>query len=396
MSWASVYLKYISRFQYGDSLPSDERLRKGPIPVYGSNGPYAEFSEANTEAPVIIVGRKGSYGKINWSKQKVYASDTTFFVDSNSTNHHLRWLFYVLQALNLDEGSNEAAVPGLNRETAYQKRVLVPPKPTQRAIADYLDEKTAVIDQLITAKECLLKLLDEKRRALITHAVTRGLDATVPLRDSGVEWIGQRPTHWKNVKIGFVANVFNGTTPSRIKSEYWENGTIPWISSGKVNDYIVETPSELITEVAQKECSLSLVPKGSVIMGMIGQGRTRGMTARLAIDTYINQNLAAIVPKSNLVGEFLHYVLIAFYDHIRELGRGGNQDALNTQIISSFVIPLPSLTEQKQIANFINSEISKIDNLSNALDKLQILLEERRTALIATAVSGQHPVAYQS
>ncbi|KDR58765.1 restriction endonuclease subunit S, partial [Limnospira platensis] len=196
MTWLQAKLKYVAHFAYGDALPKDQE-REGDFKVFGSNGAYDNYGRANTQAPVIIVGRKGSYGKVNWSDHPCFASDTTFFIDATTTHHHLRWLFYLLQTLNLDQGTDEAAVPGLSRDDAYAKKVFIPPLGEQKAIAHYLDIETAKIDQLIKAKKRLLALLDEKRRALITHAVTRGLNPDVPMRDSGVEWIGEIPKHWE-------------------------------------------------------------------------------------------------------------------------------------------------------------------------------------------------------
>ena len=167
MMWPRAKLKFVARFGYGDALPNDEP-HDGAFRVYGSNGHFASFSRSNTGAPAIIIGRKGSYGKVNWTEEPCFASDTTFFVDESTSRNHLRWIYWLLQTLRLDEGTDEAAVPGLNRETAYSRDVLVPPFSQQRIIADYLDHETARLDALVVAKERALGLLAEKRRALIT------------------------------------------------------------------------------------------------------------------------------------------------------------------------------------------------------------------------------------
>ena len=207
--WPRAKLKFVARFGYGDALPRDEP-QDGAFRVFGSNGPFASFSRANTRAPAIIIGRKGSYGKVNWTAEPCFASDTTFFIDGSTSRNHLRWIYWLLQTLQLDEGTDEAAIPGLNRETAYSKDVLVPPIPQQRTIADYLNRETARIDELVSEKERLLRLLAEKRRALITRAVTRGLDPNVPLRDSGIPWLGEIPAHWEVTALKRVATLKSG------------------------------------------------------------------------------------------------------------------------------------------------------------------------------------------
>ena len=206
--WPRAKLKFVARLGYGDALPNDES-QDGAFRVFGSNGPFASFSRANTGAPAIVIGRKGSYGKVNWTAEPCFASDTTFFVDESTSRNHLRWIYWLLQTLRLDEGTDEAAVPGLNRETVYSRDVLVPPLPQQRVIADYLDREAARLDALMAAKERVLGLLAEKRRALITRAVTRGLDPNATRYVTpATAWLGKIPLHWKLVPIkhGFRYN----------------------------------------------------------------------------------------------------------------------------------------------------------------------------------------------
>ena len=188
-------LKFVCRLGYGDALPKDDES-SGDIPVFGSNGQYSSTAERNTLAPAIVIGRKGSYGKVKWASCGCFASDTTFFIDSQLTNSDLRWLYWALQTLKLDEGSQEAAVPGLNRESVYEQRVFYPGTETQRLIADYLDRETARIDALVAEKEKMLALLEEKRATLISRAVTRGLDPDAPMKPSDLDWLGDIPAHW--------------------------------------------------------------------------------------------------------------------------------------------------------------------------------------------------------
>ena len=168
-------LKYVAKFVYGDTLPPLDG-REGCTVVFGSNGPFALTSVSNTLAPAIVVGRKGSYGKVNWSSEECFASDTTFFVDSRTCRHDLRWLFWLLQTLHLDEGTDEAAVPGLRLQLAYGRDVVVPPRTEQRAIAAVLDREAARIDSLLVKVRAAIERLKEYRLALISAAVTGNID----------------------------------------------------------------------------------------------------------------------------------------------------------------------------------------------------------------------------
>ena len=269
-------------------------------------------------------------------------------------------------------------------------RVPVLDQTKQRAIADFLDAETTRIDSLISAKENLLAILTEKRSALVTHAVTRGLDTSVPMRDSGVPWLGEIPAHWEVTRVGLLASVQNGSTPSRNRPEYWDPDGIPWVSSGQVNDYDVTQAEEYISAEGMRASNLRIVPAGSVLVGMIGQGRTRGMSARLLIDACINQNVAAVAPRdSRISGDFLHLVFEHAYDPLRNYGRGGNQAALNCEIIGEFQVPLPPRTEQDEIVDSVRSGKKRLEALESAVAASLPFIRERREAVIAAAVTGQ-------
>ena len=159
--WEAMRLKFVARLLYGDSLAADDR-EDGEFAVFGSNGQVGTHTRANTLAPALIIGRKGSFGKVNYSAQPCFAIDTTFLVDRRSTKADVRWLFYVLPLLGLDTISQDSAVPGLSREFAYEQWLPVPPLPEQRAIAAYLDRETARLDALVAKNERLIELLQEK------------------------------------------------------------------------------------------------------------------------------------------------------------------------------------------------------------------------------------------
>jgi len=267
--------------------------------------------------------------------------------------------------------------------------ITIPPLPEQRSIATFLDRETTKIDELIAEQRQLIDLLKEKRQAVISHAVTKGLNPDAPMKDSAIEWLGEVPEHWEVTRLNYYSTIENGTTPSREDFKYWTDGNIPWLSSGEVNQYKVSNAAEFITAIALQDCSLRLLPKGTIIVGMIGQGKTRGMSAILEIEATINQNLAAIIPTSHLTSDYLHYIFQCSYKALREWGRGGNQAALNCEILASIRIPIPPIVEQERIINFLQNETAKLDELIAEAQHAIALLQERRTALISAAVTGK-------
>lgn len=265
---------------------------------------------------------------------------------------------------------------------------LVPPADEQAAIVKYLAHANARIDKGIAAKRCLISLLDQEEQALGV-AVIAG--AAPPTRQDRLpsDWFGELPLGWRRGSLRWLARIFSGSTPSRADSRYWSPGEVPWIASGKVNDLRVRTPSELISRQAVYDCSLQLAAAGSVIVGLVGQGKTRGASALLEIDTYINQNLAAVVPGRELDSEFLWLVLRAGYPELRSRGRGGNQAALNADLLGSFPIPVPDLEEQRAIVERFSDSASKLQQARRHADAEVALLHEFRTRLVADVVTGQ-------
>lgn len=392
-AWPRVRLKRVARFAYGDSLAADTRT-DGDALVFGSNGPVGTHGSSNMLAPAIVIGRKGSFGEVTYAADGGFAIDTTYFVDRRYTQQCLRWMFYALQTLGLNDVSKDTGVPGLSREDAYEAGLALPPVPLQRVIADFLDEKTAAIDEVIRKTERLLELLAEQRAALIHQGVTKGLDPSVPMEESGFDWYGRIPEHWRVVKIGLLARVQNGATPSRSEPDYWSPEEIPWIGSGQVNDYIVTEAREMISKAGMAAANLRMMPAGSVLVGMIGQGRTRGMSAYMAISGCINQNVAAVIPEdSRLHARYLHLVLQHAYEPLREAGRGGNQAALNCELIGDFKVPLPPPEEQTAIVSALDSQLQSLASAHAAITDQIARLREYRQALIAAAVTGQLDIA---
>lgn len=267
--------------------------------------------------------------------------------------------------------------------------IWLPSLKERQAIANFLDHETAKIDTLIEKQQRLIELLTEKRQAVISHAVTKGLNPDVPMKDSGVEWLGKVPEHWKVGRTGYYGNVLNGSTPIKANESYWYPKEIAWLSSGAVNQYHITEASDFISRKALKECSVSLLPKGTLVMGMIGQGKTRGMSAVTKIEATINQNLAAVIPSVELNPNYGHLFFQAAYKILREDARGGNQAALNCDIIKDFKIAIPPLEEQLSIFKTTEAVLKTFDSLIEKCEQAIQLMQERRTALISAAVTGK-------
>ncbi|VVN19900.1 hypothetical protein PS645_04245 [Pseudomonas fluorescens] len=277
----------------------------------------------------------------------------------------------------------------MHYEDFKQIPIPLPPRLEQERIVNFLDQKTTDIDTAIAKKKQLIKLLEEQKEILINQAVTRGLNPDVEMRDSHVAWLGKVPSHWAVATIGLYARVSNGSTPSRDIPSYWRDGSIAWLSSGAVNDFEITNPSEYISELAYKQSSLRVYKAGTVVIGIVGQGKTRGTSAITRIDTCINQNMAAIESRQKLNSDFLHRYLIGYYSQIRTGGRGSNQEALNCDLVKKFPLVIPPISEQQEIVAYINNEAGNIDKSIGIAIKQIAHLEELRAIIVADATLGK-------
>ncbi|RZI60261.1 MAG: restriction endonuclease subunit S [Pseudomonas sp.] len=269
--------------------------------------------------------------------------------------------------------------------------VPLPPLKEQTQIARFLDHETARIDALIKEQQRLIELLKEKRQAVISHAVTKGLDPTVPMKDSGVEWLGEVPAHWDVARVKNIAKLESGHTPSKEFPEYWEGGDIPWVSLNdskqlKVVDYIDET-QYMITALGMNNSSARLLPARAVVFT---RDATIGLAAITTRAMCVSQHLIAWICNENLM--LPEYLLLVFYAMKEELGRftfGATLKTIGMPDVRKLTTIVPSLAEQAEIVAEVSSKRELISRLIREGNKGIALLQERRSALISAAVTGK-------
>ncbi|CRZ54342.1 restriction endonuclease subunit S [Vibrio cholerae] len=207
-------------------------------------------------------------------------------------------------------------------------------------------------------------------------------------------WFDSLPSHWQSVSMKWITNLYAGGTPSKDNLSFWENGSIPWLNSGSVNQSVIKKPSAFITRDAFNNSSAKWIPKGSLVMALAGQGKTKGMVAQLAIESTCNQSMAAIVPSQIVYPRFLFWWLTSNYQKIRNMAGGDLRDGLNLDLLGNISCPIFECKEQQKIANFLDHETAKIDTLIAKQEKLIELLKEKRQAVISHAVTkGLNPQA---
>ena len=391
LTWKAQRLKRITFLAYGDSLAADDRSH-GIYNVMGSNGIVGKHDKCNTKSPCLIVGRKGSFGKVTYSESPCFAIDTTYYIDETQTNNDLRWIYYCLLWLKLDGFSKDSAIPGLAREDAYENIVPYCDLNEQRAIASFLDRETERIDTLIAKKQRQIELLQEKRSALISHAVTKGLDPNVKMKDSGVEWLGEIPEHWNTSRIATICiKITNGYVgPTR---DVLKDSGIRYLQSLHIKDgrILFEREPYFVPPEWAAQHAKSTLKIGDVLIvqtGDIGQCAVvpkeyEGANCHALIILSVNKNIC--------LGDYIALVMNSNYGYqtLKTIQTGALHPHLNCEHVRDIIVPIPPIKEQKEIISVAENRRNGIDKLSSAIRFSIEKLNEYRAALISAAVTGK-------
>ena len=389
--WDIVALKRIASLQSGDGITGDSIEEAGDYPVLGGNGLRGYASSFTHDGHFVVIGRQGALcGNINYATGKFWASEHAV-VASPLKAVETVWLGEMLRAMNLNQYSVSAAQPGLSMESVGNLRTILPPVADQTAIAAFLDRETAKIDGLVAEQWRLIELLKEKRQAVISHAVTKGLNPNAPMKPSGIEWLGDVPQHWSVKPMRSIASVVRGASPRPAgDSRYFGGDAVPWVTVAEItkDDAIYLTEAETFLTVQGAEHS-SLFPAGTLIYS--NSGATLGVPKILRIDACANDGVVAFENLDRRVlPEFLYHYLASITASIREkVKQGSGQPNLNTDIVKALQFGLPPMNEQESIVRHVAGLTEQFGTLTAEAERAIELLQERRTALISAAVTGK-------
>lgn len=305
---------------------------------------------------------------------------------------YLFWCFQTMYTY-LRQMSGDDVRDGLAASYVKKQKIPVPKYEEQQAIADFLDKECAQIDSIAADLEKQIELLQQYKKSLITETVTKGLDKSVSMKDSGIEWIGKIPEHWQKTRIKFEASIIgSGTTPDSGNSMYYDNGEHSWIQSGDLygKDYIYETEKQL-TNLAILEChALNWYTKDFVVVAMYGA--SVGNVAISKIDSFTNQACCVIKLNEKNDNRYLFYFLKAAQEEMLLKAFGGTQPNISQIIIKNLNFLNVPLLEQIEIADFLDSKCDMINEmLKSKKDQYDILIKHKKS-LIYEYVTGKKRV----
>lgn len=358
------------------SIPEHLITRKGDILICARNGSRSLIGK-NAKIDERAAGMTfGAFMSVFRSKYNDYLSKVF-----NSA------LFEYQSGTFLTATINQLTTANLN-----SFEVPLPPELERTTIANFLDHETAKIDILIEKQQQLIKLLREKRQAVISHAVTKGLNAQVPMKDSGVEWLGEVPEHWQIVPLKYLCTFSGGGTPTKDNLSYWTNGTVPWVSPKDMKSFWIDKTQDYVTEIAMKESSTNFVDEGALLM-VVRSGILQ-RTIPIAINTVpvtMNQDMKALkfndrIDVQYAAGFILGSVDSLLLDWSKD---GATVESIEYEYLANGFFPVPPKQEQQAIISFINKQQSTFQTLEDKALLGIKLLSERRTALISAAVTGK-------
>lgn len=366
--WARTALGNVCRVEYGKSLSKRHRVETGSVGVYGSAGLVGCHDQALVDEPVVIVGRKGNAGAVWYSEEPSWPIDTTYFLRIPS-GVCAKYLGMQLGHLDLVEHDSSTTIPSLRRPDLETASVAIAPSEEQKRIVGAIEEHFSHLDAVE----------DD-----ISEATTKGAVLTSSILPQLF------CESWPTRKIAEIARVGSGATPKRSEARYWSDGTIPWVTSGAVNEHLISSPTALITEDALAETSVKLWPVGTVLIAMYGEGKTRGKAARLGIESTCNQACAAIdYDRALISGDYLAAYLNSRYETSRSLASGGVQPNLSLGLIKNMEIPTPSPEVQRSVARQAEDIVLRSTGLTETCSIASRRTVALRRSILVMAFSGR-------
>ena len=376
--WETLKIKQVMRNKSIKGFPNETVLSLyrdyGVVPKDSRDDNHNVTSEDTSSYKLVDIGdfvinkMKAWQGSMAVSQYRGIISPAYYICNFKNDGVDRRYIHYLLrnnsykaEYMRLSTGLRVGQWD-LNIENFLSIQMVLPPVPEQRCIAEFLDRKCGEIDEAIALQEEFIEELKAYKHSFITEAVTRGLNPNVPMKDSGIEWIGEIPEHWKVTKIKLIAKTNSGSTPKSISDG--EDSNIIWIRTTDINDDDVIDSSLHLTKEEYASASCPMLDKGTCVVAMYGGGGTIGKCGFLDCRATINQALCSMEVSNLYYSRYLFCVLKAIRYYWMKFAVGTRKDPnINQEIVKNMMVAVPPLSEQQAIASYLDTKCSEIDSL---------------------------------
>ncbi len=380
--WEDFIWGDLATLEYGKSL-RNYKNSTGKYPVFGTNGQIGYCDKPLVNEEGVIIGRKGAYRGVHYSKDPFFVIDTAFYLkplDSNSLD--IKFAYYQLLTLDINSLDSGSAIPSTSREDFYSLPIKLPSINEQHEIVNLLKS----FDDKIELNRQMNITLEQMAQAIFKHWF---IDFEFPdengqpYRSSGGEMVdselGEIPAGWE-VKIlsDLCEYIMSGGTPRTKVPEYWD-GDIPWLSSGETRNRFIINTEKSISKIGVENSSTRLARSGSTVIASAGQGHTRGQTSLLLLDTYVNQSVVSLAADTKLISDFyLFFNLARRYDEMRRISDShSSRGSLTTKLLGNLKVTCPPIDLIRRfdqiaepIVNQIHYNLEQADTLSQFRDSL--------------------------
>ncbi len=397
--WVEVSLGEIITLEYGKSLIATDR-ENGQYKVWGSNGVVGTHNDFLIEGPVIIVGRKGSVGTVHYSYEGCWPIDTTYYINSiNSLSS--RFLYYLLKYLNLADLDKSTTIPGLNRESAYSQRMLLPPLDEQYRIVEKIEELFSEIDHVETNLYDVKKRFDFYWQIILNSAFCgdlskewrTGFKSEKHCTINALNSMYEIPAEWEWAELGLYADfVGAGSTPKGGRNIYVNKG-VPFIRSQNVLNYSLNLEDIVyITNAINSKMSRTQTQANDVLLNITGAsiGRCAYIPENFA-QANVNQHVCIIRTNSSLSYKYLSLYLNSptIQRLIQEWSSGATREALTLSQIRGILIPVCSLEEQKFIVAELETQHTIIENIRSTIEMEIVQIQILKQSVLNKAFEGR-------
>jgi type I restriction enzyme S subunit len=391
VEWKLKPLKFMARIKNGQDYKTVE-VDEG-YPVIGSGGQFTYASSYTYAKESVLLGRKGTIDKPLYINEPFWTVDTMYYTEINE-DIYPKFLYYLALTIQFSRYSTNTALPSMTQEHLGNYRFAIPVNAGERkTIANFLDHETAKIDTLIAKQQGLIKLLKEKRQAVISYAVTKGLNPNAPMRDSGVEWLGEVPAHWVVTRAKFLFDFI--TSGSRGWAEYYSDEGDLFFRITNLTRDTIDPKLESIQNVSPpkgSEGERSRIKLNDLLISITADLGSVCVANDEVESGYVSQHIALCRPNKLVASpRWLGFFILS--DMAKEQfigsGYGGTKVQLSLEDIRELWIVLPTSIEQLDITVFVEKKMMQFGELMLSAEGQIKLLQERRTALISAAVTGK-------
>ena len=392
LNWLPARLKDAARLKMGQSPPSEDYINlEDGIPFlqgcaeFGAIHPQPRLAcltaQKFAEPGELLFSVRAPVGRMNIADQRYGIGRGLCAITPHLLNH--QFAFWLLDGLRsqLDAEATGSTFEAVSTAQVANMAIAIPSPEEQSAIAAFLDQETGKIDALVAEQERLIALLKEKRQAVISQAVTKGLNPNAPMKDSGIEWLGQVPAHWEPRKVSHLFRAGKGKNGQMLTKEFCaaNEGPYPVYSGQTEDDGVMGTWCEFEFDFSEN---------GVLFCTTVG---ARAMHLKQLHGRFsLSQNCMIVWPTdSRCITRFFFYHFQPLFQWERSLIPDHMQPSFRMEDLYSFSVAVPPVDEQREIFEFLDRETNKIDTLITEATQAITLLRERRAALISAAVTGK-------